>query len=98
MLAEALGAVSALQQEGFTRRGAAERPFQFARFAREYERRIAGELTLGLGQRCEVLIDRRLLDRLHSPTVRGPSLVRHSCTPRYVLRGGFWSENGDITS
>ena len=78
MLFEALGAIAALQQEGFARGGGAERAFQFARFAREHERRIAGELTLDPGQRREVLVDRRLLDRLHSPAVRGPTLVRHS--------------------
>ncbi len=78
MLFEALGAIAALQQEGFAGGGGAESALQFARFAREHERRIAGELTFDPGQRREVLVDRRLLDRLHSPAVRGPPLIRHS--------------------
>ncbi len=89
VLAEALGAVSALQQEGSPGRGAAERPLQLARLAGEHERRIARELTLGLAQRREILVDRRLLDRLRSPAVGGPTLVRHSSTPRYAPSAAF---------
>ena len=51
MLAEALGAIAALQQEGFARRRVAQRALELARLAREDQRRIAGELALDLGQR-----------------------------------------------
>ena len=78
MLAEALGAIAALEQEGFAGGGAAERALELARFAREHERGIACELALGLPQRREVPIDRRLLDRLRPPAVGGPTSVRHS--------------------
>ncbi len=89
MLAEAFGAVSTLQHEGFARRGAPERPLQLARFAREHQRRIAAELALDLRQRREVLVDRRLLDRLHPPAIRAPTLVRHSFAPRHVPKRGL---------
>ena len=77
VLAEALGAVAALQQERLACGRLAKRAFEFARFAREHQRRIAGKLPLSLGQRRAVLVDRRLLDRLRAPAVRGPTLVRH---------------------
>ena len=78
MLAEAFSAIAALEQEGLAGGGAAQRALQFARLARKDERRIARELALGLRQRAEVPIDRRLLDRLRPPAVGGPTLVRHS--------------------
>ncbi len=82
MLAEALGAIPALKQEGLTGGCGAQGALQFARLAREDKRRIAGELPLGLGQRREIPINRRLLDGLCPPAVGGPTLVRHSNTPQ----------------
>ena len=78
MLGEALGAVAALKQERFARRGSAEHALELPRLAGENERRIAGELALGLAQRRRVTIDGRLLDRLRPPAVGGPTRVRHS--------------------
>ena len=72
MLAKALGAVPALEQEGLPRRGGAERALELARLAREHQRRIAGERALGVRERALVLVDRRLLDRLCPPAVRRP--------------------------
>ena len=73
MLAEALGAVAALQQERLARSGGAERALQLARFAGEHERRIAGELPLRFGKGRLVLVDGRLLDRPRPPAVRRPT-------------------------
>ena len=77
MLAEALGAIPALQQERASAGRLAERLFEFARFPGEDQRRIAGKLTLGVGERRTVPVNRRLRNRLHAPGLRGPTLVRH---------------------
>ena len=77
MFAEALGAIAALEQERVARGRLAERLFELARFAGKNQRRIAGKLALGLGQRRAIGIDRRLRDRLRPPAIRGPTLVQH---------------------
>ncbi len=91
MLAEALGAIPALQQERFAPGRLAERPFELARFAGENQRRIAGKLALGVGQRRAVAIDRRLLNRLRPPTLRGPMLVRHHPRTNRPNGAASWS-------
>ena len=82
MLAEALGAVAALEQESLARSRAPERPLELARLACKNERRIARKLALGLGERRQVLVDRRLLDGLRPPAVGRPTLFQHFTTPR----------------
>ena len=77
MLAEALGAIPALQQERASAGRLAQCLLQLARFAGEHQRRIAGKLALGVGERRAVPVGRRLGDRLRAPTLRGPTLVRH---------------------
>ena len=77
MFAETLGAVAALQQERLAGGGFAESLFELARFARENQRRIAGELPLSVGERRAVGIDRRLRNRLRPPALGGPTLVQH---------------------
>ena len=77
MFAEALGAIAALEQERVARGRLAERLLEFARFACKNQRRIAGKLALGLGQRRAIGIGRRLRDRLRPPAIRAPSLVQH---------------------
>ena len=77
MLAEALGAIAALQQERVAGRRLAQCMFELARFAGEHQRRIAGKLALGFGERGAVAVSRRLGDRLRAPALRGPTLVRH---------------------
>ncbi len=81
MFAEALGAISALEQERVARSRLSQGFLELARFACKNERRIAGELALGLGQRREVGIGRRLRDRFRPPAIRGPSLVQHDPWP-----------------
>ncbi len=78
MLAEALGAVAALQEERLAFRRSAQRALELPGFARENERRIAGKLAFRLPERGLIFVDRRLLDRLHPPAVGGPTRVRHS--------------------
>ena len=78
VLAEAFGAIPALQKEGLAGRRLAQRPFELARLACKNQRRIAGELALGLGQRCAIGIDRRLRNRLRPPAIRGPTLIKHN--------------------
>ena len=51
MLAEALGAIAALQQESLARHRVAERALELARLAGENQRGIAGELALDLLER-----------------------------------------------
>ena len=63
----------------------AERLLEFARFACKNQRRIAGKLALGLGQRRTIGIDRRLRDRLRPPAIRGPTLIQHD--PRHGESG-----------
>ena len=77
MFAETLGAIAALQQECPAAGRFAEGALQLARFAGKNQRRIAGKLALGVGQRSAVGIDRRLCDRLQPPAIRGPTLVQH---------------------
>ena len=77
MFAEALGAISALQQERIACGRLAERLFELARFTCKNQRRIAGKLALSLGQRRTIGIGRRLRDRLRPPAIRGPTLVQH---------------------
>ena len=84
MLAEALGAVAALQQEGLARLRLAEQALELARLAGEDQRRIAGELALDLGERGAVGVDRRLLDRLRSPAIGCPAALGHGETPRRI--------------
>ena len=81
MFAKALGAIAALQQERLAGGRHAQRPLEFARFSGKNQRRIAGQLALGVGQRREVGIDRRLRDGFHPPAIRGPTLVQH--VPRH---------------
>jgi hypothetical protein len=81
MFAEALGAIAALQQERIARRRLAKGLFELARFACKNQRRIAGKLALGLGQRGTIGIGRRLRDRLGTPAIRGPTLVQHDPWP-----------------
>ena len=85
MFAEALGAISALQQEQIACGRLAQRLLELARFACKNQRRIAGKLALGLGERRTIGIDRRLRDRLRPPAIRGPSLVQHD--PRLTSGG-----------
>ena len=77
MFAEALGAIPALQQERLAAGRLAQRLLELARFASENQRRIAGKLALGVGQRRAVGINRRLRDRLGPPALGGPTLVQH---------------------
>ncbi len=90
MLAETLGAVSALQQESLAGGGGSERALELAGLAREHERRVAREAALGVGQGRLVPVDRRLLDRLRPPAVRRPTCIRHSqrlCLALQFLQG-----------
>src|SRR4051794_12583171 len=80
MLGEALGAIAALQQEGFSGRDARKLRFKVPRLARENERRKTRELPLDFGKLGRIGIDRVLLDRLGAPTVGAPSR-RHDISP-----------------
>ena len=77
MFGEALGAIAALQQEGFARLNLGERLLELARLAGEHQRREAGDLPLDVAERGEIRIDGRLLDRLLAPGVRGPEVGSH---------------------
>ena len=77
VLAEALGAIPALQQERVSAGCLAQCLLELARFAGEHQRRIAGKLPLGFGESRAVAVSRRLGDRPRAPTLRGPTLVRH---------------------
>jgi hypothetical protein len=81
MFAEALGAISALQQERIACGRLAERLLELARFACKNQRRVARELALGLGQRRAIGIGRRLRDGFGAPAIRGPTLVQHCPQP-----------------
>ena len=77
MLAETLGAIAALQQERVASSRLPESFLKLARFTCKNQRRIAGKLALGLGQRRTIGVDRRLRDRFRPPAIRGPTLVQH---------------------
>ena len=98
MFAEALGAIAALQKERIACGRLAERLLEFARFACKNQRRIAGKLALGLGQRRTIGIDRRLRDRLRPPAIRGPSLVQHDPRLRERQQRRLLKVNGPIYS
>ena len=98
MFAEALGAIAALQQERIACGRLAERLLELARFACKNQRRVAGKLALGLGQRRAIGIGRRLRDRLRPPAIRGPSLVQHDPGHEGAAERRFLKVNGPIYS
>ncbi|MCZ6859274.1 MAG: hypothetical protein O7I42_03170 [Alphaproteobacteria bacterium] len=73
---EALGAISALQEERLTFGGLGELRLQIARLAGENQRRGLGKGLLGRGQRLGVGLDRHLIGRLLAPAIGGP-LTHH---------------------
>src|ERR1700722_1725877 len=98
MFAEALGAISALQQERIARGRLPESFLELARFTRKNQRRITGKLALGLGQRRTIGIGRRLRDRFRAPAIRGPTLVQHDPWPWRAAERRFLKVNRPIYS
>ena len=74
MLGKALGAIAALQQEGFARGDARQRLFQVARLAGKHQRRKRGELRLDIGQCLGIGIIGHLQHRPGAPAIGRPPL------------------------
>src|SRR5215216_2334994 len=73
VLGEALGTVSALQQEGLTQGDASQRLLQVPRLAGKNQRRKGRELLLHSGERRCIRVLRYLDDRLLAPAVGRPT-------------------------
>ena len=74
MLGKALGAIAALQQEGFARGDARQRLFQVAGLAGKHQRRKRGELRLDIGQCLGIGIIGHLQHRPGAPAIGRPPL------------------------
>ena len=74
MLGKALGAIAALQQEGFARGDAGQRLFQVARLTGKHQRRKRGELRLDIGQCLGIGIIGHLQHRPGAPAIGRPPL------------------------
>ena len=93
VLGEALGAVAALQQESLAVRDVSKPGFELARLACKNQRRIGGEPRLDGGERRQVGIDRRLLDRQLAPGRGCPLLAHYLRTPTNIEQpetGRIW--------
>ena len=74
VLGKALGAIAALQQEGFARGDAGQRLFQVAGLAGKHQRRKRGELRLDIGQCLGIGIIGHLQHRPGAPAIGRPPL------------------------
>ena len=74
VLGKALGAIAALQQEGFARGHAGQRLFQVTGLAGEHQRRKRGELRLDIGQCLGIGIIGHLQHRPGAPAIGRPPL------------------------
>ena len=74
MLGKALGAIAALQQEGFARGDARQRFLQVAGLAGKHQRRKRGELRLDIGQCLGIGIIGHLQHRPGAPAIGRPPL------------------------
>ena len=74
MLGKALGAIAALQQEGFAVGNPAQRLLQVARLTGEHQRGEGRKLRLDVGERLGVGIVGHLQHRLGAPAIGCPAL------------------------
>ncbi len=74
MLGEALGAIAALQQEGFAGGDARQRLLQIAGFTCKNQRRKRGQLRLDFGQCLGIGIIGNLQHRLAAPAIGRPTI------------------------
>ena len=74
VLGKALGAIAALQQEGFARGDPGQRLFQITGLTGEHQRRKRGELRLDIGQCLGIGIIGDLQHRPGAPAIGRPPL------------------------